>query len=535
MGWNLGDILDAIAPVLPDDAPALIHGERRASWAEMTRRSNNLGRALFERGIEPGDHVAFYMRNRPEYVETLAAALKARLVHVNVNYRYQPHEVHYILDNSDAGVVVYDREFRPVIEAIRVRLDKVRLFVEIGEDTASFAEPYEALAMEGDGAPLGIERSPDDILMVYTGGTTGMPKGVVWRHDDLRESQLAGERLKGPVAETVPALAEAIRQAGPGSKLIPASPLMHGAALYIGTTTLLAGGCIVTLEGPSFDAEELWSVVDRHRVDSLAIVGDAFARPMLRALEENPGRWDPSSVRLMISSGAMWSAEIKRGLLRYMPAAALFDTFSASEGIGFGSSTMTAAGQVQTAKFTLGTRCKVIDEAGKPVAPGSGRPGMVALGSPVPLGYYKDPAKTAETFRMIDGVRHSVPGDWCLVEADGSLTLLGRGSACINTAGEKVYPEEVEEVLKTHASVDDALVVGVPDEKWGHAVVGVVALAAGAGFDEASVREHVRGRLAGFKTPKRILVSEVKLRAPNGKADYKAVREFAAGRLTGSA
>jgi 3-oxocholest-4-en-26-oate---CoA ligase len=535
MGWNLGDILDAIAPVLPDDAPALIHGERRVSWVEMTRRSNNLGRALFARGIAPGDHVAFYMRNQPEYVETLAAAFKARLVHVNINYRYKPNEVQYILDNSDARVVVYERAFRPEIEAIRDRLDKVRLFVEIGEATASFAESYEALVTEGDGAPLGIERSPDDLLLCYTGGTTGMPKGVMWRQDDMRESQLAAARLLGPVAETVPALAEMIRQAGPGSKLIPACPLMHGTGLYTSLTVLMAGGCIVTLESPSFDAEELWDTVDRHHVDTLSVVGDAFARPMLRALEEQTGRWDPSGVKMVISSGAMWSAEIKRGLLRHMPAASLFDTFSASEGIGFGSSIMTAAGEVQTAKFTLGARCQVIDEAGKPVAPGSGRRGMVALAPPVPLGYYKDPVKTAETFRMIDGVRHSVPGDWCLVEDDGSLTLLGRGSACINTAGEKVYPEEVEEVLKTHASIDDALVVGVPDEKWGHAVVGIVALAAGARFDEASVRDHVRGRLAGFKTPKRILVTEVKLRAPNGKADYKAAREFAAGRLAGSA
>jgi acyl-CoA synthetase (AMP-forming)/AMP-acid ligase II len=534
MGWNLGDILDAIAPALPDDASALIQGERRLSWAETSGRSNNLGRALMGRGAKPGDHMAFYMRNRPEYVELLAAAFKARLVHVNVNYRYMPDEVRYIFEDSDARIIVYGSEFRVTIEAIRDRLDKVILFIEVndGDDAAPFAERYEALATEGDGSPLDLERSPDDLLLLYTGGTTGMPKGVMWTQHDLRESQIAGARLLGPVSETIPALVESIRRTGPGARVIPACPLMHGTGLLVTLATMMAGGCVITLANPSFDAEELWNAVEQHRPDSLAIVGDAFAKPMLRALDAAPGRRDLSSVQRIISSGVMWSIEVKQGLLRHLPAAMMFDNFGASEGTGFGSSIMTGAGAVQTAKFALGPRCKVFDEQDRPIGPGSGRPGMIALGPPIPVGYYKDPEKSARTFRTIDGVRYSIPGDWCLVEADGSLTLLGRGSACINTAGEKVYPEEVEEALKTHGTIEDALVVGVPDEIWGQAVIGVVALAAGAEFDEAALRAHVRGRLAGYKTPKRILVSDGNLRAANGKPDYKTARDFAAGRLS---
>jgi len=262
-------------------------------------------------------------------------------------------------------------------------------------------------------------------------------------------------------------------------------------------------------------------------VQQIAIVGDAFAKPMLRALDEAPGKYDLSSIVNIISSGVMWSTEVKRGLLNHMPNAIMADSFGASEAIGLGSSLMTKEGEVATAKFQIGERCKVFDENDKPVTPGSGVPGFIALGGPIPIGYYKDEEKSARTFKVVDGTRYSIPGDWCLVEPDGTLTLLGRGSVCINTAGEKVYPEEVEEVLKTHPAVDDALVVGIPDEKWGQAVTGVIKLSGNASFDEEEIRAHVRDKLAGYKTPKRILIGDVPFRAPNGKADYKTVTEFA--------
>ena len=533
MAWNFGDIMDAIAPVLPPDAPALIHGNRTVTWSELTRRSNNLARALIERGARPGDKVAFYMRNRPEYLETLAACFKARLTHVNVNYRYTADEVLYIFDNSDAQTVVYGSEFRDTIAQIQGRLDKVQAFVEIAEDgqVAGFAENYETLATTGDGAPLGIERSPDDMLFIYTGGTTGMPKGVMWTHHDLREASLAPARQMGPVPETLDELVAALKAAGPGGRILPAPPLMHGTGLLTAMGTMLGGGCVITLDRPSFDAIEMLEAVQAHRPAALVIVGDSFAKPIVAALDAAPGRYDLSSVMMMVSSGVMWSQEVKRALLKHMPHAILNDAFSSSEALGSGSSIMTSGGEVATAKFMIGARCKVFDENDQPVAPGSGVAGVIAIGPPNPLGYYKDEAKTAGTFRTIGGVRYSIPGDWCVVETDGTLTLLGRGSACINTAGEKVYPEEVEEALKTHPSVHDALVVGMPDEKWGQSVTAVIHLVPGQSLDEDVLRGHVRERLAGYKTPKRVLTGDLVLRAPNGKANYKAASEFAREQL----
>ncbi|HEY0104964.1 MAG TPA: acyl-CoA synthetase [Rhizomicrobium sp.] len=533
MPWNFGDILEAIEPALPPDAPAFVHGTRRISWGETSRRTANLARALIARGAAPRDKVAFYMRNRPEYGETLAACFKARLTHVNVNYRYKADEVFYIFDNSDAQTVVYGSEFRDVIAEIRPRLTKVETFVEVcdGGGCADFAVDFETLAQEGDGAPLKIARSPQDEFFIYTGGTTGMPKGVIWTHDDLRETSLIALRKLGPVPETLAEIVAAITLMGPGARLLPACPLMHGTGLLMALSAMMSGGCVVTLAHPALNAHELWQATQANKATTLVIVGDAFAKPMLAALDEAPGRYDLSSIVNIVSSGVMWSREVKQGLLRHMPQAIMVDSFGSSEAVGFGTSMMTAAGEVQTAKFQIGERCKVFDEEGRAVAPGSGVPGIIAMPPPIPLGYYKDAKKTAETFKTIGGVRYSMPGDWCVVEADGTLTLLGRGSVCINTAGEKVYPEEVEESLKRHRAIDDALVVGVPDDKWGQAVTAVVTLAPGAAFDAADLRAHVQQRLAGYKAPKHVLVAGVPLRAPNGKADYKAALDFAKAQL----
>ena len=529
MAWNFGDILDAIETVLPPDAPAYVHGERRITWGETSKRTNNLARALIARGARPKDKVAFYMRNRPEYCETLAASFKARLTHVNVNYRYKPDEVFYIFDNSDAQTVVYGAEFRDIIAEIRPRLTKVETFVEVtdGGAAADFAVDFETLAMSGDGAPLEIERSPQDEFFIYTGGTTGMPKGVIWAHDDLRETSLIALRKLGPVPENLEQVVAAIRLAGPGNRLLPACPLMHGTGLLMAMSAMMGGGCVITLAHPSLNAHELWEATQRNKAMTLVIVGDAFAKPMLAALDEAPGRYDTSSIVNIVSSGVMWSREVKKALLAHMPQAIMVDSFGSSEAVGFGTSMMTAAGEVQTAKFQVSDRCTVFDEQGRPVEPGSGVPGIIAMPQPIPLGYYKDAKKTAETFKTIDGVRYSMPGDWCVVEKDGTLTLLGRGSVCINTAGEKVYPEEVEETLKRHAAIEDALVVGVPDAKWGQAVTAVVTLAPQEDFNEADVKAHVQQRLAGYKAPKHVLIAGVPLRAPNGKADYKAALDFA--------
>ena len=526
VGWNFGDILDAIEPVLPVEAPAFIHGARTIGWGEASAISNNLARALIAGGAEAGDKLAIYMRNRPEYMLSLAAAFKARMTHVNVNYRYTPEEVWYIFDNADAQTVVFASEFRTAVEAIQPRLPGVKRWIEVTPDgkTASFAKDFNALASVGNGGPLDIKRSGEDQFFIYTGGTTGMPKGVIWTHDDLREITLAAARKLGPVPETLAALVALTKVMGPGPRTLPAPPLMHGTGLLTAMGAMLAGGCVITLEGETFDAEELLRAVDAHKPASMAIVGDSFAKPLLNALEANPGKYDVSSLVGIVSSGVMWSVEVKRGLLQHLPACVLNDAFSSSEALGMGVSVMATGAEVQTAKFVLGDRCQVFDENDQPVAPGSGIAGMVAIGPPNPVGYYKDEAKSARTFRVINGVRWSIPGDWCVVETDGTLTLLGRGSACINTAGEKVFPEEVEEALKTHPSVEDALVVGMPDEKWGQAVTGVVVLSQGHGLDELALRAHVRKMLAGYKTPKTVVVADRSIRAANGKADYPAAK-----------
>ena len=535
MAWNFGDLLDAIAPAIPGGRPATVHVHKDGSadvktWTEFDARTNRLACKLLERGARPGDKVAFYMRNRSEYAELLAACFKARLVHVNVNYRYQPDELYYIFDNSDAAVVAYGDEFAAQVAELKPRLGKVGTFLEITADVPKngFAVRYEDLASGGDASPLGIERSGDDLLFLYTGGTTGMPKGVMWPAHDLREAQLTALRALGPVPETPEEHAAAIRENGPLSgPMIPACPMMHGTGLFTAIGAMANGGAVVTLDNEHLDPHAIWNTAAKFGVDQIAIVGDAFAKPMLRALEEKPGAYDLSKLMTIISSGVMWSVEVKRGLLEHIPHAILADSFGSSEGLGFGTSLMTKDGEQKTAKFQIGPRCKVFDEQDNEVAPGSGKPGIIAVGQPIPLGYYKDEEKTAKTFRTINGVRYSMPGDWCTVDADGTLTLLGRGSVCINTAGEKVYPEEVEEALKTHEAVEDALVVGMPDEKWGQAVTGVVKLVDGISADERELIDHVKRHLAHYKAPKRVLMAANAFRAPNGKADYKGATSYA--------
>ncbi|MEN9315890.1 MAG: hypothetical protein RIS35_2283 [Pseudomonadota bacterium] len=529
--WNYGDLFDGLARVVPPDRPALIHGDRSISWGEMTRRTNNLAAALLADGARPDDKIALYLRNHPAYLEATIAGFKARQVHVNVNYRYAADEVRYILDNSDATTVVFAREFSPLVTQIRDRLPGVRrwLVVDDGSDVAppGLATSFDLLADTGPGTPLDIARSPSDLFFIYTGGTTGMPKGVMWTQDALRRA-LISPALVEQVPQDLEDHLRIVCETGQGPVNLPACPLMHGTGLLSGISALVGGGTVVTLPSAHFDADELWQVVERHRADQLIIVGDAFAKPMLRALDEAPGRRDVSSVLAIISSGTMWSMEVKQGMLRHMPQATLLDSFGSSEAVGFGLSIMTADGLVQTAKFAIGEDVRVFAPDDREVVPGSGEAGIIARCGAIPQGYYKDPAKTAATYRTIGGVRYAMPGDHCTVEADGTITLLGRGSGCINTAGEKVFPEEVEEVLKQHPDVEDALVVGLPDEKWGQAVTAVVELAEGAVFDEAALRAHVRARLAGYKAPKRVIPVGRMFRAPNGKADYKGAQAYAA-------
>jgi len=531
--WNYGDILDGVDRITPGDRPALIHGNRVVAWRDFTRRTNNLARAMLSAGAQPGDRIAFYMRNRSEYSEAIAAGFKARLTHVNVNYRYVDHELIYLLDNSDATVVIYAAEFAPRVTAIRDQLPGVKLWIEVadGYPGADDVLEFEALAA-GSGEPLDIIRSPDDMLFLYTGGTTGMPKGVMWRHQDLWCVTGAGgnPRLGQPPSPDLDSYLARLQTELPPVNL-PLPPIMHGTGLLSCVSAMTHGGTAVTLASRSFDAREALAAIAQHRVTGVTIVGDAFARPMVEALDDAPGAFDISSVQYISSSGVMWTRAVKAGLLRHNENLVLADAFSSSEAIGLGTSIMTKDAEIEVAKFTLGPNCKVFSEDLREIPAGSGESGMVGVTGYLPVGYFKDEAKTARTFPVIDGVRFSIPGDWVRVEADGSLTLLGRGSNCINTAGEKVYPEEVEEALKHHESVADALVVGLPDERWGQSITAIVQLNPGYELDETGLRDFARRELAGYKLPKRILAKDDLERAPNGKANYQLIRAFAEAAL----
>ena len=528
MPWNFGDLIEAVEAVVPPDRVALAHGGQVIDWAGLRRRSNNLARALIERGLKPGERFAFYAHNSADYLVALMACWKARATHVNINYRYVADELAYILNDSDATVLVYGAHLRGPVAEVVARAPLVRSWIEIGGDEPPiFAERFDDLADAGEGAPLGIARSPDDRFFIYTGGTTGMPKGVVWTHADLNRITLviAAEQAGLPVPTSMAEFAAMVAANPDYPRTVCGPPIMHGTGLLSSYGSLLGGGMVATLTSTHFSAAELLDLVDRWRANRVIVVGDAFARPILEALDAEPERWDVSSVRLISSSGVMWTQGVKDGLIRHMPLAVCQDNFSSSEAIGMGTAVTSAAGTVETAKFTVGARCRVLDDDDRDIVPGSGATGKVVLAAPAPIEYHKDPEKSARTFRTIGGERYVVSGDFARVEADGSVTLLGRGSACINTAGEKVFPEEVEEALKLCPGVADALVFGAPDPTWGQAVTAVVRTT--GDYDEGCVRDVLRGKLAGYKQPKRIVATAETLRAPNGKADYTAARRVA--------
>jgi fatty-acyl-CoA synthase len=532
-GWNYAEVWETVAEQIPD-APAQVHGDVRRSWADFDRRANGVAHTLLERGAAEQDKVAQYLYNGTEYLESMFAAFKAGLVPINTNYRYQDDELAYLWDNADCVAVVFHGVFTQTIERVRPRVPKVEtwLWVDDGNgDCPEWATPYEdAAASHPERAVAPWGRNGEQLLMTYTGGTTGMPKGVMWRQDDHFRNLVSQMHPAYKDAEADLAL---IREnvTGPGPIGMPACPLMHGTGLYTQLIILSLGGCSVTLTSRKLDIEEMFDTIEHEKVTQIAIVGDAFARPMLAALDANPGRWDLSSLFLIASSGVMWSEQTKQGLLKHHPNMLLVDAFSSSEAVGMGSSISSSDTASHTAKFTVGENTIVISDDGTRVEPGSGEIGRVAVGGFQPVGYYKDDEKTAKTFIEFEGKRYSCPGDYAQVEADGSLTLLGRGSVCINTGGEKVFPEEVEEVLKTYPSVRDAVAVGIPDEKFGEVVAAVVETD-GSAPEPDDIIAHVRSKLAAYKAPKRVFLVSTIGRAPNGKVDYKRLKAEAAERLT---
>ncbi len=534
-GWNYAELWERIAQKFPD-APCLVHGERIQSWKQTDQRANGLAAHLLQQGAAHQDKLAIYLYNAPEYLETVFACFKASLVPVNTNYRYVDDELAYLWENSDAIAVVFHATFTETIERIRDRVPNVRTWIWVDDGSSpcpDWAIDYEQVAVPSEVRAISEHgRSGDDILMIYTGGTTGMPKGVMWRQDDL---------IHATCTITVPALDASAETssysavvdsiAAPGGAGLPACPLMHGTGWFTAMIYLTAAGSVVTLVDRKLNVIEILDTIESKGIAMLTIVGDAFAKPILAALDAQPGKWDLSSLYLMSSSGVMWSEPVKTGLLAHHGAMFLLDAFSSSEAIGLGQSTSTAGSASGTAKFQLGTNALVLNDHGQPVTPGSGERGRVAVRGYTPLGYYKDPAKTAATFVTIDGARYSIPGDFATIEADGSITLLGRGSVCINTGGEKVFPEEVEEVLKLADGIRDAVVVGVPDDKFGQAIVAVVEAEPACLVNQEQLIAHVKAHLAHYKAPKRVLAVSTIGRAPNGKVDYKRHTAYAVEQL----
>jgi fatty-acyl-CoA synthase len=521
--WNFADIWETIAELVPA-ATALVHGNNELTWSEMDHRADGIARWLLDLGLGKQDKVAQYLFNCSEYMESVYGVLKVGLVPVNTNYRYYEDELVYLWDNADATVVVFHGAFTERIESIRSKVPKVRgwLFVDDGsgpcpEWATSYEEAAKCSMNTRAVAPWG--RSGDDLYLLYTGGTTGMPKGVMWRQDDLFY-RIASEGISPyNLDEGMDGVRAAIT--GPGPVCLPACPLMHGTGAFTALGMLAQAGSVITLQARSFDPTELLDTVTSRRVNVLSIVGDAFAKPILHALEAEPDRYDITSLLAIISSGVMWSEHTKEGLLKYHPNMILLDTFSSSEAIGMGASMSSGNQTGDTAKFMLGANVKVLDpDTLDEVQPGSGKAGMVALPGRNPLGYYKDDIKTDATFKVVNGIRYVIPGDFASVEADGTIHLLGRGSMCINTAGEKVYPEEVEEVIKDIDGVQDSVVVGIPDDKFGEAITAIVELQSGTLITEEDIISTVKSRLASYKAPKKVRFVESIGRAPNGKVDY---------------
>jgi acyl-CoA synthetase (AMP-forming)/AMP-acid ligase II len=526
--WNFADVFEAIADRQPD-ALAQRHGDRSTTWSEFDTRADGFAAGLLATGAVEQDKVAQYLYNAPEYLESTYGAFKAGLVTVNTNYRYTADELLYLWDNADVVAVVFHGTFAERCDDVRARLPRIRSWWWVDDGSGpcpEWATPYEDATTAAAGRTAGPwGRSGDHLLLLYTGGTTGMPKGVMWRQDDLFGALDTASKTRLPPQQDLGAAADRVTK--PGPRNLPAAPLMHGTGFFNALSNLMIGGSVITMTGRHFDVVELLDTIEHNRINSMSIVGDAFAKPVLRALDAEPDRWNISSLRVIVSSGVMWSAETKAGLLRHNGRLIMVDALGSSEAIGMAQSVVSADDSAATATFKLSPDTRVITEDGRDVTRGAGERGRVAMRGYMPIGYYKDAEKSASTFQHVDGVRYTIPGDWATVDDDGTVRLLGRGSQCINTGGEKVYPEEVEEVLKLHATVADAAVVGVPDERFGEAVTALVQPHAGDTIVSDELIAHVKAKLASYKAPRQVVVVDSIGRAANGKLDYRALRAVA--------
>lgn len=514
---------------------AIVQGDRRVTYATFDDAAARFANGIERAGVGEGGKVGLYLHNCPEYLIAQYGSFKHRAVPVNVNYRYLDDELAYLLDNSEAEVLVYNTSLGDCVARVRDRLTNVRLFLEVDDGGAHVpgAVAFDDFIAANE-PQARKERASDDLYMLYTGGTTGMPKGVMYPQGDLTERMLGAFAVFGletPIPKTREGIApfvDALSSIG-AEVSIPCCPLMHGTGMWIGAMPAhLTGGTVVLLESRSFDPHEVWRLTEKEGATRVVIVGDPFARPMLRALEEREAEGRPyeiGSVRNIISSGAIWSSEIKDGLRARMNAE-LVDALGSTEGGTIAISGANHQTGAQTAHFSLAPDTKVVTEDGREVAKGSGERGILATRTAA-FGYFKDPEKSARTFVKIDGLSYVITGDWAIAEADGSITLLGRGSMSINSGGEKIFAEEVEEAIKRHPLVEDCLVVGLPDERFGQRVVAVVGCASAEPPTDVEICDFLRSSLAHYKIPKAVVFRERVRRAPNGKADYVWARETA--------
>jgi acyl-CoA synthetase (AMP-forming)/AMP-acid ligase II len=540
MSFNIADLFERAADAVPDRL-AVVCGDRRLTYAQFDEEANRIANHLLAQGFGHGDHIGIYAQNSLEWVTSMMGIFKIRAVPINVNYRYVADELTYLFDNADLVGLLFDREYAPRIEAVRAQAPRLRHLVAYedgsGVDTGDLgAVSWDDAIADASAERPTLDRTDDDHYVIYTGGTTGMPKGVVWRHEDVffalgggvdaytNERVADGHQLARKAAETE----------NPIICLNPA-PLMHGAAQWGTLRFLFEGGAAAFVR--KFDPEEIFRVIQDEKVNTLMITGDAMARPLLETLQANPDRWDLSSLFVLSSSAVVFSPSLKDAILELLPNIMIVDAIGSSES---GMNGMTIQTKGQTANHggggptvSAGRDAVVLDEDLRPLEPGTGKVGKLARGGNIPVGYHKDPVKTASTFVTgADGTRYVVAGDFALLEDDGSITLLGRGSACINSGGEKIFPEEVESVLKDHPAVYDVLVVGVTDERWGQTVCAVVQPREGETVTLDAIAAHSREHLAAYKTPRHlVLVNEI-VRSPSGKPDYPWATKVAADEVT---
>jgi acyl-CoA synthetase (AMP-forming)/AMP-acid ligase II len=524
VAFNLADLFEVVVDAVPDRT-AVVAGGTRVTYGALDERANRLANHLVAGGVGRGDHVGVCSYDRAEWLEAMFAAFKLRAVPINVNHRYVEEELAYLFDNADLVALVVEAGFRDRVDAVRPRVPALRTLVVIDD---GYEEALAAAPPERPGGP----RSADDRYVLYTGGTTGLPKGTIWRHEDIFFAALGGgDPLldKGQLQDP-----DDLPGRIPEFPLVQlcAPPLMHVSASWGAFNAFFGGGKVVLLAPGRFDPVEAWEAVGRERVTALTVVGDAMARPLLDALAKEPDGFDVSSLFVFASGGAILSPAIKAEIGRLLPNVIIVDTFGSSETGVAGSRSSGADGA--GARFTVDASTAVLDDELRPVAPGSGKVGRLARRGHVPLGYYKDEAKTKATFVEADGVRWVLPGDMATVDDDGTVVLLGRGSGSINTGGEKVFPEEVEAVLKGHPAIYDALVVGVPDDRWGERVAAVVQSRPGADVTLDDLQAHARSELAGYKVPRDVVLVDEIRRGPNGKPDYAWAKEHARAELTSS-